>query len=77
MNNATLVISGSTGVLTVDLNGKTLAKKIKTEGGDWGAVMAQANREVEKLGVFVQYWNGETGDGTYRCYLGKEPMLFD
>jgi len=80
MNSATLEIKGNTGTLTVKLDGKTIAKKVRaTErtGKGWGGVMAAANREVERLGVYVQVWNGGTGDGTYRTALGSAPMFLD
>jgi hypothetical protein len=39
--------------------------------------MSQANREVEKLGVFVQVWQGGTGDGIYQTALGTKPIPLD
>jgi hypothetical protein len=74
---AILIIKGAEGTLTAKLRGKTTMRDLKVSTPDWGVVMSQANREVEKLGVFVQVWQGGTGDGIYQTALGTKPIPLD
>jgi len=72
---ATLTIENdSRGLLNVEVTGAVRVTRT-LEGDGWKSIMTKANREVERVGYYVQGWHG--GPGSFTTTLGTRPPLFD